>query len=72
MMAPDIEHTRTERPKEVQHDETPSGITDHPFEPKGLWFTLCKVCNLAESAHAETTISRPPSHITIHYNKDDD
>ena len=33
MMAPDIPEVRTERPKEVQHDESPSGITDHPFSP---------------------------------------
>lgn len=45
-----------QRPKEVQHDEAPSGVTDHPFEPKAEWWTLCKRCNLAESAHAETTI----------------
>lgn len=61
----------TERPKEVQHDTTPSGITDHPFEPKGLWFTLCRHCNLAESAHAETTIKRP-GRMPIHYIGDDD
>lgn len=58
MMAPD-----KERPKRVQHDETPSGITDHPFEPKGEWWSLCgfrkadgSLCNLAQSAHAETTL----------------
>lgn len=44
------------RPKEVAHDETPSGVTDHPFEPKGEWWTLCKHCNKAESAHAETAM----------------
>lgn len=42
------------RPAEVQHDETPSGITDHAFEPKGEWWTLCVHCNFAESAHAES------------------
>lgn len=65
MMAPDITQRKAElpkevqhkaeRPKEVQHDETPSGVTDHAFEPKGAWYTLCKHCNLAESAHRETT-----------------
>jgi hypothetical protein len=54
MMAPD---ETKKRPKEVAHDETPSGITDHAFEPKGEWWTLCRHCNFAESAHAETTMS---------------
>lgn len=44
------------RPKEVMHDETPSVISDHPFEPKDEWWSLCKHCNLAESAHKETTL----------------
>jgi len=30
--------------------------TDHPFQPKGEWWTQCKVCNLAQSAHDETTV----------------
>jgi hypothetical protein len=55
----------TKRPQPVAHDQTPSVITDHPFEPKGAWFTLCKHCNLAESAHSETT--REP----LHYIGDD-
>lgn len=42
--------------KEVAHDETPSGITDHAFEPRGEWYTLCAYCGLAEAAHAETTV----------------
>jgi len=45
-----------ERPKEVLHDESPSVITDHPFEPRGEWWTLCKICSLAEAAHKETTL----------------
>ncbi len=47
-----------QRPKEVQHDETPSIVNDHPFEPRGEWYSLCGFpgCNLAESAHAETTL----------------
>jgi len=45
------------RPKEVTHDESPSIINSHPFEPRGEWYTLCKHCNLAESAHRETTLS---------------
>lgn len=51
------------RPAEVAHDEAPSGVTDHAFEPKGEWWTLCKHCNKAESAHAETSM--------IHYVGDD-
>lgn len=47
--------TKPNRPKEVAHDEAPSGVTDHAFVPKAEWWTLCKHCNLAESAHAETT-----------------
>lgn len=71
MMSPDPFAKKTERPKEVQHDETPSGVTSHPFEPKGLWFTLCIHCNLAESAHAETTVARP-GRTPIHYISVDD
>jgi hypothetical protein len=52
MMAQDA----PKKQKEVLHDETPSGITDHPFVPKGEWWTLCAECNFAESAHAETTL----------------
>jgi len=46
------------RPKEKQHDETPSNIVDHPFVPRGEWYTLCLHCGLAESAHKETTLPR--------------
>lgn len=48
--------TRAPRLMEVMHDETPSGVTDHAFEPKHEWWSLCRHCNLAESAHAETTL----------------
>lgn len=54
-MASDISEAKVERPKEVQHDTAPSNITDHPFTPKGLWYTLCSRCNFSEAAHAETT-----------------
>lgn len=37
-------------------DESPAIITDHKFSPRGSWFTLCRHCNLAESAHAETEL----------------
>jgi 5-methylcytosine-specific restriction endonuclease McrA len=53
-MATHIE--KTVRPKEIPHDETPSDIVSHPFEPKAQWWTLCKHCNHAESAHKETTL----------------
>lgn len=56
-----IEDTPKSRPKkEVMHDEAPSVIIDHPFTPKGEWWSLCgyKGCNLAESAHSRTTILR--------------
>jgi hypothetical protein len=46
------------RPQEIMHDTTPSLIVDHSFEPKDQWWSLCKHCNLAESAHKETIIIR--------------
>lgn len=42
---------------EVQHDETPSVISDHSFRPKGEWWSLCQQCNLSEAAHKETTLN---------------
>jgi uncharacterized Zn-finger protein len=53
-MTPD---TNLPQPKEIVHDETPSIIADHPFQPKSGWWSLCKYpgCNLAQSAHKETT-----------------
>jgi hypothetical protein len=59
-----IDQNSSRRP-EVIHDETPSIITDHPFVAKGTWWSLCLHCNLAESAHKETT--NPP----FHYVSDD-
>lgn len=47
-----------DRRKEVIHDETPSIISDHPFAPKGEWWSLCITCNLAESAHKETLMEK--------------
>lgn len=56
------------RPKKAaDHDESPSIVTDHAFTPKGEWWTLCGHCNLAESAHRETT--NPP--VRFHYVGDD-
>ncbi len=46
--------THEERPKEVLHDETPSGVTDHKFSPRGEWWTLCRICGLAQAAHKES------------------
>lgn len=46
----------TSRKKEIVHDESPAIITDHKFRPKGEWWSLCAVCNLAESAHLETEL----------------
>lgn len=45
-----------ERPPEVVYDEAPSIISDHGFVPKGEWWSLCKNCNFAESAHKYTTL----------------
>jgi hypothetical protein len=51
------------RPDEVAHDESPSVVEDHPYESKGEWWDLCRHCNLAESAHRESTV--------LHYVGDD-
>lgn len=40
----------------VVHDEAPSGIDDHPYEPRGAWWSLCKHCGFAQAAHKETTL----------------
>jgi hypothetical protein len=43
--------------KEVKgHDEAPSNITDHAFEPRGEWYTLCRHCGFARAAHQDSTI----------------
>lgn len=54
-----IPHRRP-MPRPDQKDKRdPSHITSHPFKPKGrMWYDLCEVCNLAESAHAKTTLVR--------------
>ena len=33
-------------------------ITDHPFVPRGLWYTVCEACGLAEAAHTHTALPR--------------
>lgn len=66
---PEVEVVKP-KPQEVMHDEAPSGITDHAFEPRREWYTLCKHCGYAEAAHAETTINAR-DHIG-YYSDDDD
>lgn len=56
------------RRKQVLHDEAPSLITDHAFEPRGEWYTLCIHCRRSEAAHAETTLTGREH---IHYYSDD-
>lgn len=34
-------------------NSAPAIITDHPFEPRGEWWTRCRRCDLAEAAHSE-------------------
>jgi len=60
-----LDETKAARPKEVLHDTTPSQITDHAFEPRGEWWTLCKHCPLARAAH------RDPGRDPIRYYSDD-
>jgi hypothetical protein len=31
-------------------------ITDHPFRPRGEWWSLCADCRMAESAHQDTMV----------------
>jgi hypothetical protein len=62
MMAQDTQPAKAE----VQHDEAPPPQDDHAFVPRGEWWSLCDICNLAESAHRRTTLQ---SH--IHYYDDD-
>lgn len=38
------------------HDEAPAEIEDHAFVPRGQWWSLCKICGLAQAAHSSTTI----------------
>jgi hypothetical protein len=33
-----------------------SAITDHPFHPRGEWWTGCRDCGLSEAAHSTTNI----------------
>jgi hypothetical protein len=69
--APDTKETTAPSPaprQVVAHDTSPAIISDHPFEPRGEWWSLCKHCGLAQPAHNETTpAGRPP----FHYHSDD-
>lgn len=47
------------RRKEVQHDETPAIIQSHAFIPRNQWWSLCKICGLAQAAHQSTTLRAP-------------
>lgn len=47
-------------PKENMSDIAPdtagsSAITSHAFTPRGEWWTVCRVCGLAEAAHTSST-----------------
>jgi hypothetical protein len=37
------------------HDEAPSMIVDHPYTPRGEWWSLCEICSLARAAHSSST-----------------
>lgn len=39
-----------------KHGDVSSKIDDHPFVPRGQWWSLCKICGLAMPAHTETII----------------
>lgn len=51
-----IEMSEKPKRREVTHDEAPAIISDHAFEPRTEWWSLCKHCGLAEAAHSETTV----------------
>lgn len=50
------------KPQDEASEIDYSSPKDHPFEPRGAWYTLCKHCSLAEAAHDETTVN-PRDHI---------
>ena len=37
-------------------NSAPAIVTAHPFVPRFEWFTTCRVCGLAEAAHAESVL----------------
>lgn len=48
------------------HDEAPPEIDDHPFEPRGEWWSLCKHCSLAQAAHSSSAIDTRMAMLTEH------
>ena len=34
----------------------PATQDDHPHDPRGEWWTVCRVCGLAMAAHTTTTV----------------
>lgn len=40
----------------LEYDEAPAGIEDHEFVPRAQWWSLCKICGLAQANHNKTTI----------------
>lgn len=62
--------------KNKGYDEGPAIISDHPFEPRSEWWSLCRHCGLAMAAHAETTIDArdhlAPRAVGIEYYGDDE
>jgi hypothetical protein len=39
-----------------------SAIDDHRFAPRDHWYSLCRVCALAEAAHVRSSILHPATH----------
>jgi hypothetical protein len=70
-MADMIDMAETPKRKVVAHDTSPAIIRDHAFEPRGEWWTLCKICSLAEAAHTETTIDHDEIKQIAYYSDDD-
>lgn len=52
-------------PSPPAHDTAPAIISDHPFRPRGKWWTLCRHCGLAEAAHARTSNNRTSNNRNI-------
>lgn len=46
----------TPKRKRSAHNADPAIISDHAFEPRDQWWSLCKHCGLAQAAHSETSI----------------
>jgi hypothetical protein len=35
-----------------------SAISDHRYQPRGEWWSVCRFCGLAEAAHARSAVRR--------------